>query len=239
MTRLLFSGDWQVSLNNLDRCEVVSNQVQSILKKESTHFVFLGDAKDAFNPVDQRVTNFLIEHFTKITGLATYSYFIRGNHDNISVADDSPSCLPLIEKLGFSSWADRDWCFAVLPEETKSPRIYLYMVPFFRDPNRQKKAFRGAWSYRKGLSSAKTTVIRGSKHILAFHNEVLNCVISPARKGQAYSLADIGASDYDLCIGGHVHKSQFLKPNVHFVGSPFPMDWSEANFEHRLLLVEL
>ncbi len=235
--KILATGDWQVSLGNLDRCEVVLSQVLSILRKAPTHFVFLGDIKDAFNPVDQRVTNFIIDAFRSIRAEAKSFSFVRGNHDNINTSDDSPSCTPIVNLItGYLSnsklqWAIADARWTHIHLEDK---VRLYLVPFFRDPLRQKNAFKDAWNYRTKMPAAT-----GMKHILCFHNEVLGCVISPTRKGSAYSLAEIGAVDYDLCIGGHIHTPQFIKPNVYFVGSPFPMDWSEVNIERRLLLIEI
>src|SRR5205085_4845868 len=97
--RILFTGDFQAAVSNLDRCASVVDQIESLLKinakNESQYFVFLGDAKEAFNSIDQRVTNFLVESFQRIQRHCEGFYFIRGNHDSITVFDGSPSCVPL------------------------------------------------------------------------------------------------------------------------------------------------
>lgn len=238
--KILVTADWQACLGNLDRLEVAVRQILTHLDG-GTHLLHLGDVKEHFNPVDQRVTNFLVDAFTRIRKKAAGVHVVRGNHDSITTADDSPSCMPLFRALRVDTIADAEWRMISLMEEDTSDKAdvlvgRLWMVPYFRDVDRQKKAFGEAHR----LMKARKQVAR-VPDILAFHNEVSGCSLSNgfSRGSSAgISLADIGARDYDVCLGGHIHKPQQIE-NVHYVGPPFPMDWSEANQSKRLMLLTL
>jgi len=224
--RLLVTADWQASLKNLDRCEVVVDQILSILSKyPGTYVLHLGDIKDSPRP-EQHVTNFLVHAVARIHQSSKGFLFVRGNHDNAAQADGSPSFSPLIDLLNVSCVASDDWNGYQL-----APNCDLWMVPYFRDSERQKNAFQDALVARM--------VSKSKHHILAFHNEIAGCDVSFSRKGTGLSLDDIGAKYYDLCLGGHIHKPQHIKPNLYYVGSPFAVDWSEANYEHRFMMVEV
>jgi DNA repair exonuclease SbcCD nuclease subunit len=227
--RLLITADWQASVDNLHRCQQIVDQIMEVLNPQ-TGFLHLGDIKDSPNPVDQRVTNFLIKAFTEIRKRAAFTLYVRGNHDSIHVQDGCPSCAPLIEALGFDVVADVRW------EGYVTPVFGIWMVPYFRNPELQSKMFQEALDNQRHVSQGHD---RPRSSILAFHNEVAGCEVTAYRKSDAgYTPNDIGAQYYDLCVGGHIHKPQMVKPNIHFVGSPFCVDWGEANQSKRFLLVE-
>jgi len=223
--RILFTGDWQCSVANLDRCRIVVNQIIEILNEKGSpsYVVHLGDVKSAFNPVDQRVTNFLIESISRIKANCEGFFFLRGNHDNITTQDGVPSCSPLLEVSGADVVADGRW------KLVKLGRIGLWMVPYFRDPVRQKKMFANAY---RDARSAKWAKIR----ILAFHNEIAGCERTAYAKGTGLSADEIGSPIYNLCKGGHIHRPQRIG-NVYFAGSPFCEDWGEANEQKSFLVV--
>jgi DNA repair exonuclease SbcCD nuclease subunit len=173
-----------------------------------------------------RVTNFLIEAVARIKEKAESFMFIRGNHDMIAGPDGVPSCCPLLKQCGVDVMADTDW------NSSHLGRLHIFMVPYFRDTARQKRAFRDAWTEMTEGPKSMTT-------ILAFHNEIKGCERNAASKGEGLTLEDIGAADYDLCVAGHIHRPQFVTPNVYFVGSPFSADWGDVNQSKRQLLVEI
>lgn len=225
--QIICTGDWQCAVSNLDRCKVVVEHIIDVFQsfpKERRLLLHLGDVKESMNPVDQRVTNFIIDAFTEIGTHCERMLFVRGNHDNIQTQDGSPSIIPLLEQLGVAC-ADDDWRRIELRVGAD-----VYLVPYFRDSSRQKKAFSDA---REDAAKRK------SVKILAFHNEIAGCALSAYAKSEGISQADVGVTNYDLCVGGHIHLPQFIQPNVHYVGSPFCMDWGETNYEHRLLVLKV
>jgi hypothetical protein len=226
--RIVFSGDWQCAVTNLAQCGQTVDQIRALLRAAPAprYFIHTGDAKESNNPVDQRVTNFLLDAFKAITKDCDGIGFVRGNHDYISTQDDVPSCIPVIRAAGADTLADTG------PEAMLlSKAVAVVLVPYFRDPERQKEAFRQAL----GLVSPN------ARHkILVFHNEIAGCMLSNYVKGtSSLTPADIFADQYDACISGHIHKQQRLKPNIRYVGSPFAMDWGEANYDHRILMADI
>lgn len=233
---ILFTSDWHCSVINLDRCQRLVDQILSLSNKD-TYIVLCGDIKHHLNPVDVRVINFLVHSITEIREHSAGFLFVRGNHDSITTQDGVPSCVPLIEALEADYIADKNWTVAEIFQADTSDRrdvlrARIWMVPYFREATRQKKAFQDALRHARPKK-------KDVADILAFHNEVAGCEVSPYRKGQGLTLEDIGAKHYDVCVSGHIHKAQFIKPNLHYVGSPFPMDWGEVNFQHRLLRIEI
>lgn len=244
--RLVCSGDWQCSLTNLDRCRIFVAQLVRVLKEdEQTFFLHLGDIKEHWNPIDVRVTNYIIEALTEIRQSCRGFYYIRGNHDSITTQDGVPNIVPLIEATGALALADTSWVRIALRLLTWNPEVVryalLYLVPFMRDPARQLRAFREAAAdaakpeYRDPTCDA---VGRNNIHILAFHNSVRGFRESLHTTASGLSADEIGAANYDICIGGHIHVPQHVG-NIYFAGSPFPMDWGEVNYQHRFLTVSI
>ena len=221
--RVMFTADWQAELRNLDRCRMVLDQILDIIKKQKVNCaVHCGDLKEHLNPVDVRVSNYLVEAAQKIQNATADNRFVvvRGNHDSVTIQDGSPHILNLISAVGAKVVSeDSEW---VGPFHG----IYLHCVPYFRDHATQRKAFTPGFKYP------------GPK-ILVFHNEVTECEVSPWVQGKAYTPEDLHADEYDLCIGGHIHKQQFIQPNIWYVGSPFCCDWSEANQQKGYLLLDI
>jgi DNA repair exonuclease SbcCD nuclease subunit len=247
--RLIISSDWQASLTNLSRLRVHVSQLVELLKQsrrtQNTIFVHCGDVKEHFNPCDVRVTNFIIEAFGRIKEHCSGILYVRGNHDSITTQDDVPSIIPLIESLGASA-ADTDWVKIPVRLLTWNPRVVryclIYMVPYFRDADRQKKAFANAAADARSPIYKDPTcdgVGRDNVKILCFHNEVFGCKQSLHTMGKGYTIADLGAKQYNVCVGGHIHFPQFIPPNIYFAGSPFPMTWGEANTRHRILSITI
>ncbi len=230
--KILFFSDLQCAVTNLPQCRMVFEQVTDLLKKwkpNGRYVVFLGDAKDARGALcDVRVTNFLIEGFKRIVDDCEGLYFVRGNHDSIATPDGVPSLVPWVRAAGAAGVADDDWADAFF---SLRPDVGLWMVPYFRDPKRQRDSFRGA--------AADANASGKKVRILAFHQEIEGCQRDAHTKGRGLTLSDMRADEYSLCVGGHIHRPQFLRPNVYYCGSPFPTSWSEANVTHRLLTVEI
>lgn len=244
---LYHSGDWQCDLNNLDRCQIFVDQLVEELEKsnrtDSTFFVHGGDIKERFNPMDIRVMNFLIESFRRIKKACSGYYFVEGNHDPITTQDGVQSCTPLIDIIGANAVAYRNW--VQIPIRMKSWNTVaryclLYLVPFARNPETQQRMFTEA-SERAAQHSFTDFGVTTKKvtQILFFHNTITGCKQNLYTTGEGFSIDDIGAKYYDLCIGSHVHMPQKIGRNIYITGSPFAMDWNEINQDHRFLKITI
>ena len=227
---LLFTSDWHLCLRNLENCRKVATQLTEVLEglKRPRHLIHCGDIvgdRGPANPMDVRCSNWLIVTIPALRKRCDGFLFVRGNHDNIALADGSPSCVPLLRQLGVTCADDQ-------PLNMKlGVNLHLYAVPYFRDMPMQRMAFKECVD----RFPAYETPGNGAKRILVFHNEVRGST----NGNGGVTLDEIGARHYDLCVGGHVHRPQFIAPNVYVVGSPFPTDWNCANAAHRHLLIEV
>lgn len=229
---IVWTGDWQCSLQNLDRCQIIVNQLVEILRSSSETYkyvIHLGDIKENFNPIDQRVTNFTTNAIQKLKEHCGNVFFVRGNHDSITTQDGVPSIIPVIQAAG-AIVADQNWTRGVFGGERDG--VALWMVPFLRNPEAQKEQFKLA------VEDAKNYKLKVKK-ILAFHNEIEGCQRSAYTKGQGLTLDDIGAAFYDQCVSGHIHGAQLVASNVRYAGSPFCQDWSECNQKKSHLVFEI
>jgi len=229
-TKLIFSGDWQCAVTNLTQCEQHVRQICDLFDNAPLNcdrfFIHTGDVKEITNPVDQRVTNFILDAFKRIRGRCDGMAFVAGNHDFITTQDGVPSCVPVVKASGVD-WAVSDQWMSC----TVGSLAYLFLVPYMRDSDRQKKALAQAAKSADG--------VKGWKKILVFHNTIDGCRLNNSFKGVGIAKSSLYPDSYDLCVGGHIHKPQFIPPNIHYVGSPFPQDWSEVNTQHRILVVNL
>lgn len=226
--KIIFTGDWQASLHNLDRCEIIVQQILTILKNTSDvkFVIHCGDVKENFNPIDQRVTNFITSAIQRISQACYQFIYIRGNHDSITTQDGVPSCLPIIKTAGATIVVDNRWQKIPLGEGS-----FIWAVPYFRNMDLQKSEFKEAYE------DANTNVGKGKK-ILVFHNEIEGCERTAYTKGQGLTLSDIGASHYATCVSGHIHRPQVFH-NVRYAGSPFCMDWGECNENKSHLIFDI
>ena len=93
--RVVFTGDFHASLDNLDRCQVVVDQILSLKPDFVVHLGdIIGSANGPATLVDQRVTNFLITSVKRIREHCRGFFFVKGNHDSVTIHDGSPSCAP-------------------------------------------------------------------------------------------------------------------------------------------------
>jgi DNA repair exonuclease SbcCD ATPase subunit/DNA repair exonuclease SbcCD nuclease subunit len=231
--RIIFSSDWQCSVQNLPQCQQAVDQICRLLQQGDgpKYFVHAGDIKETTNPVDQRVTNFIIESFRKIRSNCDGIAFVAGNHDFINTQDDVPSCAPVVAASG------ADWVAAKRERFVEiAPGCGLFLVPYARDMARQKLLFQNA--AEKTLTKAEKVKTPLRLKILVFHNEVQGAMLSNYTDSMSeLKLCDTFEAHYHLIVAGHIHKAQKHGP-VRYVGSPFCQDWGECNTQHGVLVVD-
>lgn len=210
--KLLLTADWQVSVKNLDRCQAALNYLLSCIDSYKVDAVgLIGDMKDAFNPVDQRVTNFLLSMGQRITNRVP-AFANEGNHDRVAIADGSETGLPVLAAAGVTTITE--------PSRLKF-KVPCCIVPFFRD-----------------LKVAEKYIAESSDPILFFHNDVIGSGSNVSGYKSPTGLDPKLLAKFKVCIGGHIHMQQFIQPNIWFTGSPFCHDWGEVNQRKGFLLLD-
>ncbi len=231
--KLLATADWQCKTENLHRCELMLKQLLSTAKREKADVVLhLGDVKDAFNPVDQRVQNFMVRATKKICKVAPF-HVLLGNHDRTSVNDQSESCMPVLRAAGAVTYE--------VPTLVCLNDVWVYMVPYLRDRKLLVEQLASVGTYLGQLDPNVRP--QQGEMLLAFHTEISGCRINSHfhtfDSQNGIPPEGLWPEDYALCLGGHIHYQQKIGPDIWYVGSPFQQDWGEANNPCGFLLVEL
>src|SRR6266436_130954 len=150
--RLLFSGDWHLSVHTLDTVEKVKDEVLAICSKEKVDvFVNLGDLKSDYSPIDGRVFNSAVRIVTDFKKASIPFYLLKGNHDRYNLFTSVSSWLPVLRKAGARVYDHPD-----VEELDKDTR--LAFLPYMNDD----KKFKAAAKYL-----AKT--VKGKNAVLTFH----------------------------------------------------------------------
>lgn len=215
MSKLLFTSDWQAQYSNLMMCaEVVKEITQLQHKHKIETVVHCGDFKEYYNPVDVRVVNF---------GVSTTQQFLEqskfvavlGNHDRVGMHKDTHNWLPALKAAGAKTY-DRA---GVEPGDG----YVLYVLPYCGDIEKLRA---GAQRLAKHAGGLKRTT-----KILTFHETLYGCKFNLMKTATEATVKpeDLCADAFDVCIGGDVHIHQKLSKNIWYVGSPFPINWGEAN----------
>lgn len=213
----VFTSDWQLHTENLHKAKAFVKFLLAYCIKHGIKVVFhLGDSKHQYNPLDIRVLNFklwVIKIF-KEAGIVWYQ--LMGNHDRIGMTEESGNWFPALRAAG-AICITRAKTFSV-------GGMAVAAVPYMSDP--------------LALRNALKRVSKQACDLLIFHNTILGCkanVQSSLKEG--VHLEDLRPEVYRWCIGGHIHFPQKLGRNSYFVGSPFAMDWGEANQQKRIIVI--
>jgi len=214
--RLLLTADWHVSPQRLEECEAALQQLLSLVRQHNVDaVVHLGDVKDAFNPVDVRVVNFLVK-LTASVCQHTKLYVLLGNHDRTGPRDTAESILPVMQAAGAVTFDQ--------PAVVRMGQWDLAFAPYTRDLSQQS-----------GMLKELASKCRG-KVILFMHREVLGARWAQTAEPIAHGVADDALAGFAAVFAGHIHYPHQVG-NVCYVGSPYCIDWGECNQHKSFVLV--
>ena len=222
--KIIFVGDLQTSVENLDLLGQIMDQIYAL---EPNVLVMPGDLKEAYNPVDVRVLNFIMFEILRFTKHSCPVIVDLGNHDRISLTSETESWLPALVRAG-AQVAYKEEIFNI-------ENLKLFMLPF---RNRVSETKRMADILARQSFKSVGNLVK----VLVFHNGVKEAWYNAFAKAtdEQLSVDDLHPKNYDYVIGGHFHKCQKVKyDNVYYVGSPFATDWGEANDRKGFLLLEV
>lgn len=222
--RLLLTSDSQAERSNLDLCEIALEELlRAADKYKPDAIIHAGDLKDPYSPVDVPVYNFWVRATQRIVKAGWNFYCNLGNHDRISQSLDSRNWFPVLRAAGAKA--------ITKPTVKKIGNGYVAFCPFTADKKQEYE-----W-YDQLSKEIQKHQYEGPK-VLVFHGEVAG-----ANMGAVSSLgidpSDMHCNEYDICLGGHLHERQHIEPNIHYIGSPFCQDWSEANQRKGIIFLEV
>jgi len=211
-----------MSWSNLAQVEQAVKDILTIhqTKRKLEAVVHLGDVKHILNPVDQRVSNKAIEIVKRFKGLGIRFLVLLGNHDRLSMSDESQDWFPTLAAAGAETFTDPDVI------HISENDVRLFMLPFRRD----KAAL-------KVTAAEFGSLADPSNGILCFHEDVSGAKYDRQRGIESgLSRKALHMDKYMFAVGGHVHFRQKIGPNGWYAGSPFAMDWGECNQRKGYLL---
>jgi len=200
---------------------MVKEVVQICKKYKVNALINTGDFKNTYNPVDVRVINFGIEASTIFENENIPFWVELGNHDRIGLYDDKQNWLQVLAEAGAKVFDSPTVHKFGYPDK-------IHFLPFMTDKDELKRAAKELSLDANPLSS-----------ILVFHEDIKGCYYNLMTKSEGkITPNDLCPDRYLFCIGGHIHLQHRVKGNIWYAGSPFAMDWGEANQIKGYLLVD-
>lgn len=221
--KLLCTGDWQIDQSNLHIAKRMVKEVFEICGDyKIKHVINLGDMKNRYSPIDGKVLNFSVNTCSNFKKRDITYDVLLGNHDRYSLITDTNSWLPVLKKAGarIHDTPGVETC----PDQTQ-----LFFLPY-------RSSITETRSIAKSLASR---VRDKARSLLFFHQDLKGCGYNVLLRSEAkLKPRDLFPDNYLYCIGGHIHYQHKVQGNTWYCGSPFPMDWGEANQVKGYLLVD-
>lgn len=206
---ILFTADWQVTSRNLDMIGRVEERIWELHNRTKiAALVHCGDVKHILNPIDGRVTNYLLDMVGRMR--KTFRVLVLlGNHDKLSNQADAGNWFPVLDAAGAETFTE--------PAVVKVEDWRLHMLPYHSNLEQVKDWARGLRANANPNDS-----------VLVMHETVVGAQLPGKSADSGLTLGDLHHQRYKVILGGHIHKPQRIG-NLIYVGSPFAHDWGEVN----------
>lgn len=260
--RLLHTSDWHlgITLGEYSRDEEHRHFLKWLLdtlkSQQVDALLVAGDVFDTSNPpaTAQRLYyDFLAECRDNLPGL--HIVIIGGNHDSAGRLDAPAKVLNRfqVHVVGGLTTSDGQLNFERLcvPLKNKAGDIaaWCVAVPFIRpfDVSATTDFQQGVQTrYAEAFAAARQKRQPGQALIAMGHAFMVGGTVSdterPIQRGHLDALpVEIFPNDVAYVALGHLHKAQTVAKQWHvrYSGSPLPLSFTERNYEHQVVLVEL
>lgn len=266
--RILHTSDWHLgqTFYDYDRTEehaaflsFLINQLQ-LLNVDA--LLIAGDIFDVANPsasAQNMFYRFLVDAVTINPELKII--IIAGNHDSAARLEAPRPMLEefnitVVGNMPFTNDRKPDFEQVLIPIETKQKeKAWCIAVPFLRladcffsDETTNTYSEGVVNVYKHALDYAKSIRKPGEAIIAMGHLHAVNAELSDDDRHERLIIGGeeaIPAKAFDDTMAyvalGHLHKSQKVakKAHIRYAGSPLPMTFSEINYKHRFILVDI
>lgn len=219
--RIVFTADWQAHANNIEQLDkIIDFCIEQCNFSGAKTIVHCGDVKHHYNPVDLRITNWIIKKIQYITSQGIRFIAVLGNHDRASMNSEE-SWFPTLKAAGA--------VIVTKPRILKYGKYELAVVPY--QPTSKE--------FKKGIEEVAFQLDHKNA-CLVFHNEIQGArfnVISDIQEGVKRNR--LHEKKFKFCVGGHIHYHQRIGEKTYYVGSPFCHDWNEANQVKGIVIGDL
>lgn len=267
--RLIHTADWHLGQrfkDNMDRREehehFLSWLLQSIEKYKIEILIIAGDIFDSAHPpsyAQQQYYSFLAKLYAQ--GICKDVVITGGNHDSPERLNAPKELLKVlnIHVVGAMPEAGNP-AYISLPGGADKPSVIIVPIPFLRDQDILRNQDKETMSAREdrirlGIMAhylkASETVShykdKGIPVIATGHLFAHGCDASPDSERVIHigTLGQISAAEFpesfDYIALGHLHRPQIVagKNHIRYCGSPIPLSFSERDYKHQVVLVEM
>jgi exonuclease SbcD len=261
--RLLHTSDWHLGialggyLREPEHRRFLAWLLDTLRNRSVDALLITGDIFDAANPpaAAQRLYyDFLAGCHAALPALDII--IIGGNHDSAGRLDAPAELLNRFRVRvvgGFASQPDGnpdvERLLVPLTNATGDVAAWCVAVPFIRpsDVGTAEEFCQGAQAlYAQLFEAARQRRQPGQALLATGHAFMVGGQVSdterPIQCGHLYALpADIFPEDVAYVALGHLHRAQCVanRPNVRYSGSPLPLSFTERDYAHQVVLIEL
>jgi len=267
--KVLHTGDWHIgqTFYGYDRSyehqEFLKWLVTTIKEKEIDLLIISGDVFDLSNPGAASIKLFytFLNNVIKVRPNLQV-VIIAGNHDSAARLE-SPKPLLESSNIHIVGMIERnhdgsiDYGKLIIPIKNNDgeTKLLCMAIPFLRLGD-YPLIIDSATPYSDGVAAVYkeayeyllTKRMKGQAIFATGHLHTLNAEISDNDKNERLIMGGIEFVPISAFNGnitytalGHIHKAQKVgdKENIRYSGSPLPMSFSETNYKHQVIIIEV
>ncbi len=261
--RLLHTSDWHLGITlgghprDQEHAHFLAWLLDTLREQAVDALIITGDIFEAANPpaAAQRLYyDFLAECHAALPALDIV--IIGGNHDSAGRLEApaellSRLCVRVVGGIPRQPDGNPDFERLLVPltNATGNVAAWCVTVPFIRpsDVGAAEDFRQGAQAlYAQLFEAARQRRQPGQALVATGHAFMVGGQVSdterPIECGGLYALpADIFPEDAAYVALGHLHRAQCVasRPNVRYSGSPLPLSFTERDYAHQVVLIEL
>ena len=263
--KILHTADWHLGQTfyeydrSFEHAEFLSWLTTTISEKEIDVLLISGDIFDVSNPSAASMSlfyRFLKEVTSKNSKLQIIC--IAGNHDSAARLEAPKTILEVfnVSVIGSVEWTtDKtiDYEKLIIPLINRSGAVeaFCLAIPFLRPgdyPNDKGYAAGVESVYLNGIDFLNTIRKPDQAIIVLGHLHTLDAKVTEDDKSERKILGGLEyvpisafPDEITYTALGHIHRPQVIggRTNVRYAGSPLPMSFSELNYRHQVVSVNI
>ena len=262
--RIFISADWHLGkrLHQEDLSEDMelffAFLLEKIREEETDYLLIAGDIFDQHNPAHEATRQYY-RFLSKLNATGCKAIIIAGNHDSPSFLDTPSSLLSNFGVTVVAQFPGLDKINEVfIPIEDKSGRnkAIVAAIPFLQDRFiRQVGEGESSKTIDEKIQEGMRNIFRhtgealrrdhpGLTHIGMAHLHAQGMQVSEAERdiqiGNVLGITADALNQFDYLGLGHIHTGQaMLEGRIHYASSPISLGFSENNYAHKIIRLEL
>jgi len=262
--RIFISADWHLGkrLHQEDLSEDMelffAFLLEKIREEETDYLLIAGDIFDQHNPAHEATRQYY-RFLSKLNATGCKAIIIAGNHDSPSFLDTPSSLLSNFGVTVVAQFPGLDKINQIfIPVEDKrgKNKAIVAAIPFLQDRFiRQVGEGESSKTIDEKIQEGMRNIFRhtgealrrdhpGLTHIGMAHLHAQGMQVSEAERdiqiGNVLGITADALDQFDYLGLGHIHTGQtVLEGRIHYTSSPISLGFSENNYAHKIIRLEL